>query len=480
MKTHAFRLWVSASIVLGAVVPTLAQTPKPWHDANVPKAEAWSQTAMKRAEVTTNLWVRPGIVADRAGRRVEVLAEATGLEAGAIAEFLLVGQNSEKDYEALAISFAKAGDIARGLEFIGLPAGKPVDVAARRFWARGERVQIAVRPLGTDAKSSPIAAFFGDKRTGKTVPDSFVFAGSRPGTGAQAGVIAADGPAPGGIVSTYNEPTTVLDVPVAAPQGEVYGSLVIAKERRLAAGELVLFVLSPEPRPDGTPRVCDVTLLVQPAGGTQTAGVGGLACVTASADKALPCATNDLKGALERLAGLVNAGRDPFLALALDDALTAAAARDLAGVIKFEENRGVLRVDPPPPGQLYFKAFLPDDKWRTRSERFAQPWELRIGRAADGAWKYTLVQILEDWSKEGQLNPDLTIKEHALARPEDLPAKVKELGGGINTLFVFTPGDAPLAAFMSAIRASQTSLPTVYVFVDEPAPPPPRPGGHTL
>jgi hypothetical protein len=456
----------AAAVTLAALSPAPAQTPKPWHEANVPKAEAWTQAQTKRAADQTNLWVRPGIVADRGNRTVEVLAEATGLEAGAIAEFLLVGQNSEKDYEALAISFAGAGDVARGLAFIGLPAGKPVDAAARRFWAKGERVRIAVRPPGGDANSSPITAFFTDKREGRRLPDSFVFTGSRPGPGAQAGALAADGPAPGGIVSTYNEPTTVLDVPTAAPQGEVYGSMVIDRARAFRTGELVLFVLTPEPRPDGTRRVCDVTLAAGPAAGTNAPGLAGVACVTASADGALPAATNGVQAALERLEALAKSGRDPFVALALCDALTAGAARDLARVLKAVEGEGGIRVDPPPDGQLYFRAFLPDEKWRSRRERFAQPWELRVGRSAEGAWKYTLVQVLEDWSKEGQLDPDLTVKEHPLARQEDLPARIRELGGGINTLFIFAPADAPLASFLTAVRASQAALPTVYVFVE--------------
>ena len=183
------------------------------------------------------------------------------------------------------------------------------------------------------------------------------------------------------------------------------------------------------------------------------------------------------------------------MSVSLDDAVTVGAARDLARVLAMVEGSDGLRIESPPAGQLFYKAFLPDERWRPRAERPSQPWELRVARNQQGAWGITLVRILEDWSKEGQFSPDLTSTDIPLARPEDLPGKIRELveaqladvkqklvkGGKpvtddyvaqlaslkrISTIFVFAPPDAPLGTFLPAVRLVHDTLPQVHVFVD--------------
>lgn len=451
------------AVFLGLPGVLTAQTPKPWHEGNAAVVDAWTRAQQKRAAGNTNLWVARGIVADRLTRQVSVAAEAMGIEAGAIAEFLLVGENSEKDYEALAVSFARASDVCHALEFIGLPRGTPVNAAACRFWPKGERVTIAQRPFDeAQAPSAPLQLCLVSKGGQHAVADSFTYVGSV-WTGEEGRVTClADRSAPGGIVSTYNERTVVLDVPGQSAQGEVYGDLVVA-EHPPKAGQRLLLTLSPEARPDGTRRVAEIVCEARAHTGTATnAGLAAVSCVT-QGDGLAPC-TNDVRGTLERLAAIARAGRDPFVRLSFADDLTVATVRDLARVLKAVDGEGGIRVDAPPEGQLYYKAFLPDDKWRTRGERFAQPWELRIGRGQDGQWHDTLVQVLEDWSKQGQLTPDLTVKEHPLKDASELPAMLRTLGGGINTLFIFVPTDAPLSCFMPAVRRVHAELPTVFVF----------------
>lgn len=467
MSPACLRFVLTTVSAMGLTVTVLAQEPKPWRAANVKAVAAWTTAQQQRFAGNTNVWVRRGLVADRRSRKVEIVAEATGLDAGAIAEFLLVGEGSEKDYEALAVAFARGGDLVRGLEFIGVPRGRPVNSAACQFWPRGERVRATVRVLGSDeAKAWPLQSCLADKRKDMSPPDTFVAVGSCWTGGAANATCLADEASPGGLIATYNERTVVLDVPSQSPQGEVYGNLVVAPQHTFEGGALLTMAFTPEPRPDGRPRVIDVSLDVGRKPDAQGDGLGTVVCATRGADASLPPATNDVKGAIERLAGLAKSGHDPFVAVTLDDSVTASTVRDLARVLKAVEGEGGIRVEPPPAGQLYYKAFLPDDKWRARGERIAQPWELRLGRDKGGVWRYTLVQILEDWSKQGQINPDLTVKEHPLDRWEDLPDRIKALGGGINTLFVFAPGDAPLSTFMPAVRQVRALLPTVYIFCE--------------
>jgi len=272
------------------------------------------------------------------------------------------------------------------------------------------------------------------------------------------------GMAPGAVAATYNEPTALLDVPEQASQGEVYGNRA-AGARLLAKHELLRVTLQAEERPAGCPRIVDVSVTAQPVPGDAISGLAGLQLICRSADPAFPAATNDVRGAFQRFAALAQSGRDPFVALTLDDRLTVLQARDLAQALTAIEGVNGIRMDAPPPGQLYFKAFLPSERWRVRKERLTQPWELRVARKDEG-WARMLVEIREDWSKADQLDPDLTVVEHPFDAWDELPAKIKALGGGLNTLLVFAPADAPLSAFMPGVRAVHATQPMVFVFAE--------------
>ena len=189
----------------------------------------------------------PGLVANRQEHWVRVSATATGLQESSPVEFLLIGPNSGKDYEALATSLAKPSDIHKALVFIGMQPGTPASQYECRFWPKGERVRItvewkdgaAVPAQGSNAAANVSITTGGvrrisgeslvfDKRAGKQLPqDGFVFVGSaweKSREQPAQTVYAADTFDPCSIVSLYNEKGTVFDVPRQAPQGRVYDS----------------------------------------------------------------------------------------------------------------------------------------------------------------------------------------------------------------------------------------------------------------
>jgi hypothetical protein len=485
--------WLVGIMVGGMLVATvLAAEEKPVRAGNLQAVSAWTQAQQQQHAGQSNVWIASGVVADRTARTVTVVAEATGLAEAGIVEFLSVGAKSEKDYESLTVALASAGDICRGLEFLGLPRGRPVQPARCQFWPKGERVRVTIRQLGRDAKSSqPLAACMRDKREKPVATENFVYVGSS----WIGDVCQADQVSPGAWISTYNEPAVVLDVPYHAPQGEVYGSLVVTEAGRFERGALLLLTLTPDCLSNGVPRVVDFSLTVQAGAEGTNATLATLRGITQGTERGLEALTNDLKGSFERLAGLAKEGRDPFVTLTLEESLTAGIVRELARVLNMVEGSGGVRIEAPPAGQPYYKAFLPDERWRKRLDRPSQPWEVRVGRTPQGGWRCTLVQIMEDWSKEGQLTPDLTPTEFPLDRPEEFLPKIEALIAAqtaevkqkltksgkskqldymeplltlkrINTLFVFTPPDAPLGAFLPVVRALQERLPQVYIFVE--------------
>jgi hypothetical protein len=442
-----------------AVMPALAAPA--WRAANTNAAAAW--TRAQRIQSGSNRWVAAGVMADRGARCVTFVAEATGLERGAPVEFLAVEQASDRDYESLTVALVDPSDLSQAIEYLGVPHGLPVKPAAFRFWPKGERVIMSVAPFQGGAPE-PVGRWVRDKQANVPFDGNLVYVGAHGAARAVVGARDVPDTSPGAVAATYNEPTTLLDVPVQAQQGDVYGSRVVG-ERTPGKGDLLLVTLQPENRPAGQPRVVDVALTAQPAADSAPAGLAGVQIVGRSVDPAFPALTNDVRGAFQRLATLAQAGRDPFVALALDDRLTVATARDLAQALSAIEGSNGIRIDAPPPGQLYYKAFLPQAKWRERKDRLSQPWELRLTRTADG-WSRVLVEIREDWSKAGQLDPDLTVVEHPFTDWNELPARIKSLGGGLNTLLVFAPADAPLSAFMPGVRAVHGTQPIVFIFAE--------------
>jgi hypothetical protein len=443
-------------------------TNRPWAEANRRLVEAWSRTNAFARTGGAGVWCRTGVAADRRSRTVEVLAESAGLSAEATVEFLLIGPTSEKAYEAVATSFAWAGDVARAVEFVGVPRGSPVDPAASRFWSRGERMRVTVQDLSSPAAAAPLESFVLDRRTGEAWPVAgFVYTGSRwTGETARA-VCLADTEPPASLIATYNEPLSLFDVPRQAPQGEVYESLVLHPARVPPAGTPLLFRFQPEPRPDGRPRVRDIVLRAFPAanGGT---GLEGVRIGLTDGRGAGLLADATVAAAVQRLAGWCGPGTDLFARVTFDDALSAGAARTVAHALRLIEGADGIRVDAPPEGQLYYRAFLPNEAWRSRTERTAQPWELRLVRK-DAGWAAVLVHIAEDWSDAASLTPRLTPTEYPLANWDALPERIRALGGGLPVVLVFAPADAPLSAFMPGIRRILKTHPTVHVFL-EPAP----------
>ena len=229
---------------------------------------------LEKARGNSDLLALPGVLADRKSRRVHVYAQATGVGPQDIVEFLLIAANSGHDYEALATVFAKPSDIHRALTFIGLQPGRPVNAEKLCFWPKGERVIATVAGLPPGSAYGPFGfdTLLLDKVTGEPwIENGLVFVGSEyvdsPDNPAES-VYAADIFGPNSIVSTYNEPTTVLDVPRQAPQSVVYGRQKLNSECLPPENVLLEIIVEPEKK-DGKKRVVDLELAAQLRAGAE-------------------------------------------------------------------------------------------------------------------------------------------------------------------------------------------------------------------
>lgn len=465
--------WLATAALASLSLSVVAQAigPGDKRQANLEAVSRWTDSQRKNGGDNVCVW--PGVVADLKTRTVTVVGEAVGLSKGGVVEFVLVSEISDKDYEALGVALAKPSDIAHALEAIGMPRGRPVQTRAFNFWPKGERLVFTMRPFA-GGPEQPIGAFVSDQQRGGSMTNIFTYVGS---VWQDDNTCEADEETPGSIISCYNAPSTLIDLPYAITQNAAYGRF-LAHGTPLQKESLWQFILRPELPAAAPPRVVSIEVKVVPAANLQApaAGLADLAWQwsvvnhpKSATDKSQSAPANEnhknttFDVIAKEIMALAAASREPHLSLYFDDALTVKAATEAAAVVLAIEGDNGARLEGPPPNQLFLKAFMPQQEWRDREKRLLQPYELRLERDEAGNWKRTFVYIHEDWSDPDSLDPKLTVQPMEIKDWSDMSAKVTEIGAGIGTLLVFVPADAPLSAFMDGVRQVQKILPTIYI-----------------
>jgi len=425
--------------------------PDEWHTVHTNAVVAW-QAAQSKNLPADAVW--RGVVADRQRREVRLLAEAVGHRVGITAEFLLVGPLSDRAYEAVAVTVAMPGDIVRAVESLGLARGGCIGSRPFRFWPCGERVTATVRRLDVpDAPARPLQVLINDTEK----DDPLVGEGGLVFTGArwEGGACSADTNMPSSVISLYNAPDTVFDVPFRVSQGAVYGRLTLAEA--LPYGAPLEIVLRPLMPADGRPRVMPLTV--------STAWDGEKVMLTCTHADGRMAKKGNLVETLTWLRAESEAGRELYITLQFDDAMPLRRAEAEARIFDMLDGKGI-KLDGKADDGLYPRAFLPQEKWREHKGRHPQPFELHVTQAEDGTLSKKLVFIEEDWTVEG-LDPKLTPRDYPFTDWEELPKLVTKTGGAdskVSLLFVYAPTDLPLSTFMPGVRAVADRLNLVYVF----------------
>lgn len=434
-----FSLLGLAIALAAGCAPAQTNAPASPRETNKRIVAAWHERDLALARTNKALFVRPGLVADRAARSVRVYAESNCLKPGDPVEFLLIAENSGKDYESQAVAFALPSDVCQALEFIGLKPGAPAEASALRFWPRGERVKVMLDRLATNGTTTAIGRAEStviDTRTNKPLPEvGFAFCGGRWTTEANGAststtrVYAADVYSPNSIISVYNEGNTVLDVPRRAAQQEVYTFQVPNPDRPLPAAGLVQFTFTPE-FADGAARLVDWSVLL---GSTPN----GMPLFTVKESSVKTLLERQSAGMLAAaVKETVAAGRDLYAVICPDDTIEVGALRTACAAVEALEDTAGLRVEPPPPGQPYYKAFLPNEKHRDRANRPMQPFELNLAASGTGATG-VLTLATEDW-KNGATTPTYHDTTWPIATPQDLIAPFSQKEAP-SVLLVFAP-----------------------------------------
>ena len=400
-----------------------------------------SKSPMEWAPVQTNEIARwkaenkapAGVVVDKAARTVRFLAEATGLGAGETVEFFAIGPLSDRAYESLFVTVASPDALAKAIESVGVPRGFPVDPLKARFWPQGEKVSLSVKAWGADAASRPsggLSTFLKDVRAnedGKVLEAPLAYAG---GTRDASGSPIAATNIPCAVFSLYNHAQSLLQLDGLFDQSGVYGRFVAPA--KFKAGSLFEIVAAW----DGKRVVKDRELKL-------TATNAGEVMTT-------------LKDEAKAF--------DVHARLAFDASVTIAHAAAVAQAFALLDGQGV-KMNGRSDGQFFFRAFLPDPKWRDRASRIFQPFEVHV--AADGTKSFVFVE--EDWSGEA-LDPVLKPKTTPFKDWQELPgliAKTGEEGAKITVMFVYAPKTSRVADLAPVVKAVEPRVNTFYVFAED-------------
>lgn len=436
------------------------------HEANLAHVRREDALRLEKQGALPHILVRPGLIADRTGRVVRIAAETTTLKANDPVEFPLIAPGSGKDYEALAMSFASARDIYDALRFIGLEPGRGVDSSLLRFWPKGDRVRMVFHVPDSKAGDKPPVPFTFEKlildtRTRSTLPeDGLIFAGSEwvpSGEPATGKVYAADAFTPGSIASVYNEGYTVLDVPRRAPQHDVYSFLVPNPDRILPASQLVEITLEPYHR-DAPPHRFDLTLAVGPE------GTNLIYTLLDSQGQAIN-SNRTQTGMLAALARYSGPGQDPYVTLAISNSTPIRAVQTVARLLDSLDNERGIRVDPPPTGHPYYKAFLPNEKFKKREDRFGKVAELTL-TTTGGITTGQLVLVESEW-KNDDAAPVFNETRIAVPVADALEAALKTGEEPPAVLLIFAPGGLTYGALHDFIAPALRRNLILYVFAEE-------------
>ena len=442
--------------------------------ANLKTVSDWSAAEAARVAGSADLASGRAWTLDRKAGELVALAEFCGIAPSATIEFPVIGEASDRDYEALFRTFAKPGEIAAALESLGLPRGRNVDTAAASFWPCGEPVTVEVAPFAaTNTAFVPIQRYIADMQTRAPLAfDSFVYCGSVDDPDGGPGARLCDTMAPNSVLSTYNEGQTVLDMPVHCGQSDVYERFLLSPDSDLVPFGLYKVRFRPKRRADGRRTVRELTLAFDKEGTNVVYRLGEGGSAKTFAEPA---------GLLDALRADVEAGFAVFTSLEFGDGLTVEeAAAQCRMVSSIEGDKGI-RVAPPAPDTIFYKGFLPSSAWRKAEGRPSQPWEIHFAAPnATNAPAIRLVQTIEDWTSTDSLDPLLSTKEFTASTPDEAAAILanrdvnlkagKDASGAtrprIPVLLAFAPRGSTLGLFMPTLRRLRDRYPTIYVFTE--------------
>ena len=332
-------------------------------------------------------------------------ATATGVGKGTPLEFVFVGKDSDRDYEAMFILDEPIDVLCRRMEQAGLPRGRPTEQSSCRLW-----------PVGCALTFDPPL----EKFVATTLPEGIVSAppiytgGSR----TEKGELVAANEMPASFFSLYTLSQSPIVFDGIYDQGIVYGAHLPKSE--LKKGSKVSFTVSWDGKT--MPRHLDLHI-------TETNAIHVIAALR----------DHTMDGAVD-------------VTVSFDPALSVSAAKSAAQALSLLDSPRI-KLNGRADGNLFYRAFLPDVSWTNRTTRLVQPFELTLSASSE-----KLIFIDEDWNVEGD-DPKLTLK----------PISFSEAGAHkkTDTCFIFASPDCKLGRVFNAMSMLKgANIRNWYIFLE--------------
>lgn len=330
-------------------------------------------------------------------------ASATGVGKGSTVEFLFIGSDSDRDYEAMFTIDMPIVDFVKAVEKAGLRPGQPIDPPKCQVW-----------PVGTPVIFEPALSTFVkvDSSDGFSL-GRFVYTG---GLRTTDGAPVASKEMPASVCSLYSLGQSLFLPEGILTQGDVYGRFT-AKEA-LKKGEKYAFTLTW----NDSDRPKHLDLVVKPG------------------------ESADIIRRLKEESKAVNID----VRVSFDAAVTVNEATQLAKALAVIDSVRV-KITGCRDGSLFYRAFLPLVKWTERQNRMVQPFELTINDNGE-----ELLFIEEDWTVEGD-DPKLT--------PTSITFEAACRKNATDTCFIYAAPETKLGRIYDAMnKLSGSRVCNWYVF----------------
>lgn len=352
------------------------------------------------------------VVCDAVKRTVSFDVVSTDCGVDTEIEFLFVGPNSDHDYESMFTTVAPVSEIADAFAKAGFPLGSPMSTDGCRFWATGD--EVIMEPAFTNlvkdlrSKNQPRMIFTGGSRNAKGEAD-------------------AAKEMPEAVFALYNLSQSLILFDDFLDQSATYGRFKVAQ--KIPAGEkrrITFKYVSGTSHRKETVKIGNTNLLE---------------------------VANRLKAK--------SAGASLDVLCDFDPRTTLKSARDAARLLQMLDSAKI-KINGVKEGQLYYKAYLPLEKWRDRKERLAQPPEVRF--AADGSISVT--EIKEDWSDENSLDPKLTPVEKRYTDARTAADAVDAVASKVFTVFFYAAENSEIGRIFEFRKRLKTPKLNIYVFTE--------------
>lgn len=330
-------------------------------------------------------------------------ATATGVEKGSTVEFLFIGADSDRDYEAMFTLDMPIADFVKSIEKAGLKPGKPVDAAKCQVW-----------PIGNPVAFEPaISSFVNIDTSDNFSLGRFIYTGGLRGSD---GIPLAATDMPASVCSLYSLPQSIILPEKILSQGDVYGRFTA--KQALKKGAKYAFTLSWNEED----RSKHLEINVKPG--------ESVSVIQKLKDEAR-------EGNLDAL-------------ISFDGSLTIQQATQISKALDLIDSVHV-KITGCKSGTLFYRAFLPLIKWTDRQNRMVQPFELTLNDDSE-----ELLFIEEDWTVEGD-DPKLTPR---LITFDEAVKKTKT-----DTCFIYASPNVQLSRIYAAMKKlSGSSVSNWYVF----------------